>query len=697
MNIDENEIMLIYYQYIKYIDEHLNTIYLEDNMDYTSLLIKYDIPKNNQSINIKEHIMRSLEQLHHKNGNLDVSLLRLIVKQLKLEHGINRKKNELHISILENLCAHFSGLIKFENDPRVLQEIFEYGIDLYNVCNESYGDNDYDIERMISAGKYMKNRGYCFNIVNGRIQFDNKIDLKIHLDIEAIIRNISGFETAKLIFVRELNKIYNQKYERYAISRKKYTLPVDIMPTLPYNYLLQICMKYLFNPCIFIKTLSHEEREQKYLELKKLSENYLTCLGLQNSSIYENLLIDFETLPHTLVKNMLYDKLVLVNQWKPKYIIELIESMFSEIYDNYRSWGYNLKEYLKVVKLILFNYSPCAIIQFDDVLGKINIKRKVLDEIFLDISHSTENVNKDFNCILGKTNFSNKPLIKIKEDEYFLLSPIICGFSFYEVLYNKCKSVNKNLLDRKQGYIFEKLIKMRLDKRNLPYKYGFYKFDSLGSGNKTNECDLIIENDKKIVFIEIKKRPLSRTFEQADDIELLRSLGEGIVYSQRQALEHSIQLENKGNIVLFGSADLSEQKDSTVIEYNNRNIIRISLTLHEYGFLAYKTITEKFMQSLINCTYHTNDTQKEGRLQKLKNQQDKFRELITQIKKANEKPVELRSVFFHTVFRTLQQFLYSLDNCQNIQQLIDNITCDMLVYTGGMDFYSQLFYQLDNL
>ncbi|NRT89474.1 hypothetical protein [Clostridium beijerinckii] len=702
MEANVKDLMSIYYQYIEYVNNNLNKLALDNNLICGDMIKKYGIA-DNRCIGIgwkrviENRIMELIENLHNENGNLDVNFLKKVVNQLKLEYNINKKDYKIQIEILENLCNCFSGDINILSDKDTLMRLFEFAIDLHIVNDSKIDNENINIKNIILAAKYMRDKGYKFDIINGELEFNKADFLKIHSDIESIIKSLGGINIAKNIFSRELNNIYNSKHKRYIITRRKSSIGHEnkLKSMMPYNYILQICMKHLYKTNSLERELTFVEINEKYEELESLSKNFTTCLGLQNHSIFENLSIDFQALPDILNKNVLFDKLFTINQWKPKYVLEIIEHMFFKIYKENRSWSYKLKEYLKVCQIIL-EYKYCSIINFDEVFKKACIKRNVLEDIFNDISHTLGNVNNEFRCILDKTNFGDRPLIKLNENEYFLLSPLINGFSFYEALYDKFRLVNiqnQKLLNRKQGFLLENFIKYRLDKKNIDYKYGHYNFNCVNNGKNPLECDLILEDDKNILFIEIKKRPLSKKVEQLDDIELLKILGEGIVFSQKQALNHELQLRLKGNIKLFDDEKLSKELSS--VEYGKRNIIKISLTFQEYGFLAYKTITEKIMQSLLICEFSANNPNRDQELDNFRKQQKILSSRINEL--YDGKKIELSTAFHNSIFRSLQQFLYSLDNSSNTSELIYNMCFDRYMGSGEMDFYSELFYILDKL
>lgn len=78
------------------------------------------------------------------------------------------------------------------------------------------------------------------------------------------------------------------------------------------------------------------------------------------------------------------------------------------------------------------------------------------------------------------------------------------------------------------------MIKSSLDNKKYPYHCGNYRINK----SQTNECDLVIENNKQILFLEIKNRHLPETFEQGDDVSTLHCLAEGMIKAQIQCLKH---------------------------------------------------------------------------------------------------------------------------------------------------------------
>ena len=192
---------------------------------------------------------------------------------------------------------------------------------------------------------------------------------------------------------------------------------------------------------------------------------------------------------------------------------------------------------------------------------------------------------------------------------------------------------------------------------------------------------MVIEITDEIVFIEIKNQPLPETFEQGDDVETLRCLGEGMIKAQMQCFKHIRQLKRKGYIILE-----NENQPSYELKLNNRKIICISICSQEYLFLTNKIFSEYFLESLLFATYHANDPNKENRLEKLNLLREKLATLISDI----YVQTKARRVFFDTLFRSAQQISTIINASDTLEDFIDNLTTPIYIVDGTNDVYCQL-------
>jgi len=456
---------------------------------------------------------------------------------------------------------------------------------------------------------------------------------------------------------------------------------------IPYNLILQLCVKNISGKHPIIPKDSNENYEQ----IKKLSISYTVCLGLQNNNIWEDIYLPHEDIPEYLVRNAIFDTFFYIQQWNPDYCMELTQNAFSMLFNQFSGKKYKLHDYMKVMQTILRFQKPLTCIGYDEIKRKTNLVDNSLLAIMENIAHKSSGININFNSILGKTNFYDKPLIEVSPQKYLLISPIICGFSFYQVLYRLCQSNDpQKKFDRLQGEEVEKFVLKCIKRKKFPYANGHYRYDfALNAENR--ECDLILEGSKRIVFVEIKKRPLPDNFQEIDFFDLTTCLAEGIVTAQLQAFRHKIQLKRKGVIDLYKDA-ARKHKEKTIC-LNNRVVNCVSLVSQEYGFLSYSMFGQKLLQVLTIGDFKSDDPDNMKRLTKINARAAQAQALYEMY--ANGRQLRLNEIYHDFTFRTCQQLMYAIDNSSTIEELIDNLINDTYVLNGTSDYYCQLFAHID--
>ena len=157
--------------------------------------------------------------------------------------------------------------------------------------------------------------------------------------------------------------------------------------------------------------------------------------------------------------------------------------------------------------------------------------------------------------------------------------------------------------------------------------------------------------------------------------------------AQKQILRHRIYLQQNGSMKLF--REQSEESPYTVVESKERQVVSVSLCFSEYGFLTNKIISAKLLESLSFATYQATDSSKKDSLDRLNKLTKKIVQLIPELNVVDKK--NGHKVFFNTVFRSLQQFLYVLEVSSNVDELVEYLTREVYLIDGSLDFYSSLY------
>lgn len=610
------------------------------------------------------------------------NVFKILVRQLQLEKRLRKEDLTIHINILENLWYYIGNALYFKRDELLLKKLFESAIDLYHISCSYCAKIDSDTADLIKAVKYFERFNLSYDIFAGDIILSDDAHVKIHKRLEVKIKALGGIQFLKQLFFRELQPKYKKQMDRYLINRSKSLAgETEGIQRVPYNYLINICGKFLVSRVV---VLTKRGEENLYSEIINESRKYLKILQLQGHSVYEDMFIEYRDLPKYIYKNIIFENLYIPFQYNPDFVLDILVNIYKPLYNMNKFKEFAFSDFYRIAQLILKDYGFCSIINFEDLRIRSNMKRKILRNILNEISEDKDNINIDYTEILSPTNIFNKPLVKLGEETYFLISPHFCADSFSKVMHQMLKKNKFSNLNRKIGELTEKYVKDKLNEKNIPFKSGHY---AIMNQDDKGECDIVLETKNEIVFLEIKKRSLPDEFELGDDVEVLRSLGDGMLNAQKQILRHRIYLQKNSVMRLYHEEN--ENSLHSDLELKGRRIVAVSMCLPEYGFLTNKTTSSQLLESLLFATYHATDPAKDVNLKKLNRLQETISKLVEELRPEDKK--DAHSVFFDTLFRSLQQFVYVLNYSNNAEQIVQYLTREIYLIDGSLDFYSSFY------
>lgn len=299
---------------------------------------------------------------------------------------------------------------------------------------------------------------------------------------------------------------------------------------------------------------------------------------------------------------------------------------------------------------VLFKWSENAI---GIILEEIeNLKGQPAEEIFKEVGQE-----------IKWTGVSTSEITQLN----WYLTQVIAALARYGTVFSKY-----------QGERLEEMVYQMFREKHFPYITGQYLPD--GDLPERN-CDMILEGSERVMFVEIKKCPLPGSYEQADDVDVLKTLGEGMLYAQEQILWHKLRLKEKGALVLY------DKERNYLQDYTpgKKKIIAMSICMPEYDFLTDRMMTETFLESTLRVTYHAIDPSREKVLNKL-NKRVANIQMVTARLFAGEK-YTTRDVFFDSMFRSLQQVWTMLRMCDSLDMFLDMCDTQLVVITGAGDVY----------
>lgn len=605
------------------------------------------------------------------------TVLRVLKKQLYLEQRLEQEDNLQATSVISKVIEHLGNNYYFDVKKSKLECFFKYAVFLYLSDRKIMGLKDAET---ISVVKSMKSLSqHCalqYEIKYGDIYFSDSSDKDIQYIIENLISHVGGIAFLRILFLEHIKPKYNNRIDRFLIHRNMRQLLRSINEArVPYNYLIQLAVKHLDKSRNIL--LTNKGQKIEFDAAVKISSDYLNVMELQPYSVFSDMCLDFKSIPVRLSRNILFEKMFTPIQYCPDFVDEFIQQIYLPFFNDDIKIGYSRHEFETFYKVLLSEKNVCMSYTFDDLRQRSQLKSSSIKKLLDDFSIESNYVNSNFDNFLSQTNYRSRPLVKLKNNRYFLFSAYFNGFSIAETLYDKLKPYYPGNFNRLKGENVENMIKNLFIAKGFSFGSGKYAVDK----TTKYECDMVLESKEKIVFIEIKNQPLPDSFEQGDDIETLRSLGEGMIKAQRQCYRHISYLKKQGQLTL-------SKADGTTytIKEDDRRIVCVSLCSQEYLFLTNKLFSSNFLQSLLVSTYHATDPQKENRLTNLNSLRNELEVLVQDI----YGQIDLQRAFFDTLFRSTQQIFTILKVSKNIDDFIHYLTEPIYVSDGSNDVYNQL-------
>lgn len=682
---DKEEILQVLYKHY----EPKNNIDVAHLERYTKIFADYfgeqcrNIAKYH-SDNVNTHNKQQIVVMENNGKLFKSGIFNTIKKHLYLEKRLLNANNQTAISIITILSNHLGNSYYFETKDEDLEKLFYYALLLYlseGNCSEL---KDAEIIGVVkSMNCLLELHNLKFEIKQGDICLDNDSINFLQFKIEDSIKHIGGIAFLKFLFENEISSKYNKLTDRFLLQRDMKSLVMNVKNIrVPYNYLIQLAVKHLDKcKCPLLTELG---LYSKYKEVINLSSNYLNVLDLQPYSTFKNMVWSYENIPVKLCQNILFEKMFTPVQYRPDFVIRFIKNVYEPFFDDSKCIGYTFSEYLKFCEVILDENRICVEYTFEELKKETRIKHTVLKAILDDVSIPYNEVNADYNHFLAKTNYRLKPLVKLQNNKYFLFSKHYNGFAFCEVLYQKLSPYYIGKFNRLKGEHLETMVKNLFKEKGFCFHSGTYHVNN----SQNLECDLILEDDKRIIFIEIKNQPLLDGFELGDDVETLHYLGEGMIKAQKQCFRHIKHLKSNKRLVI-------NEENGTKYELTakGRQMICISICSQEYLFLSNKSFSEPFLESLLVATYHATDPSREARLNNINALRDELEQLVIDIYGTGN--VRSKKAFFNTLFRSVQQIFTILTVSQTLDDFIYYLTQPISIDDGSGDVYHQLLTSME--
>lgn len=547
------------------------------------------------------------------------------------------------------------------------------------------------------AAKFFIEMGIRVKIVNGEIYTEDKELYKI---LDAIEYRANSLGNKCMDFLNEdLSAVYHPNFERFQIQRKVNTYQQIRSPIFPYGYMLNIAAK--------VQT-KEPKRKIKYSnlwkELKEITTNFVALYQLEPYTPYGQLYGSGKNFLSTIQQSVLFDNIFLFKQ-TPFWIMDIFLSELFNLNDNVNknielSLGISTKDVLEFyrqhVKIIKNEKAISLILNENDFfLSQSNLSRQKIKVLFELFSRTDNSINKKYRSPFDyiHSEIDNFPIIKIGGNEYKIPTISLFSMQYYEryacILREYDKSAQKSKrakIDSAIGDNMELVLASLFEKNNINFFHGEkYNIDHstrqyLSSMREEGECDFIIETDKTIFFMELKKKALTRRSSSGYIENILYDMALSFLSAQEQIGYHECILKNNGEIIF--------QSGKKII-LNNRVIQRVSVSLFDFHALQDQITIDNIFYSLMGSTISSSSTE-ENAEKNIKKLQGIVNNLSHQFmldgmdcyRNENRPYANIR-------YFSLSQIFTFLKNCKSNDDFEKEINVTRCVTDGTMNWYSQ--------
>ncbi|MBP1625945.1 MAG: hypothetical protein H6Q00_420 [Holophagaceae bacterium] len=529
------------------------------------------------------------------------------------------------------------------------------------------------------AAKALQDRGFQVELANGEVRLSEKSFTAAFERLQRLIRMVGPRSIVSCIF-RSLTPRFDPIQGRYLYVRNAPTMPVERPPAAPVGYILNLCVREWEAP---VTRIDMGARTKAMKELEDLARDLVAILDVEPYNAFESMFVGGTEMLPFLQKAVIYDSAFSFPQMRPSDVLGFLKGVFDWVDDAAfkKSSGWSMTDALivigNIINLAKGKHGPVDILESEfDPGGRIPIPE--LRALLKAMSHSKQGVNRGYRSAMdvSKADFSLKPLMKRADNRYLLLDLSWCSPAFYEVFASAARAFDKNA-DSKIGTEAESFLAAEFNRHGISIAKGNYKVPG-----KEGECDVVVEMPRFTLFIEMKKKVLTRSARSGNDLDILVDLSHSLVAAQTQAGWHEVHIRQQKSLQLDDKGRVS------TISLDGREVERVAVSLLDYGAFQDRNLLTRFLTTVMNVEFTAHDTRQDSKLNTFREYQANLRAQHTQLVVLN--PGMERFPFFNCWFLSVPQLLVLLDGVTDNKAFQEAILAVRHIHFGTSDFYAEL-------
>lgn len=531
----------------------------------------------------------------------------------------------------------------------------------------------YNAARVLAqAIRRLRDRGYAVEVRDARAYLSLETWATASQDLETLVRKVGGLRCIEGVLAR-LAEHRDPESGRYRLPRAK-----GDQPPIPCGLLLHLGAKHLDAP--------GEGDPGAFAELAEFAAALVACLEVSFHNPFEALYTPPERVPGLLQRLTLEAALVGFPQADPAVIPAMLEGVMGWL-DGHpeRRWRWTVADFARVCGFMLSEGSQvrgALRLKREEIARELNLPAEALGEVLEALTHPGP-ANHGF--ALTKPEAADlwfRPLLSVGE-EHLLINARLGASAFYEAL----AAVAYRLEDGNDriGRAFEAFLRRWAVQKGFTAVYGNY---SSGGGN--GECDLVLESEEAIAFVECKAKALTRPAQAGDDVAALYDLALSLLASQCQALGHELELLRRGRL------ELRTSSKAFTLELWGRPVWRVSLSLLPYPGLEPTFLGSLLMRHFQGSSFglhpHADSEDNRRRMAKLETQLQRYKAML---REAEREGLLDQVSQDRVLFLSLPEFLSLLSGARNSHQALHLLERHRRLLWSDPSFGTMIQYRLD--
>lgn len=529
------------------------------------------------------------------------------------------------------------------------------------------------------AARALQDLGFAICLQPGRIDLEDTAETALVKEIESLISKIGGLNLARRIFAA-ITPSYDTDQKRYHLV-PNVSFASGRQPQIPWGYLLQLSVKHIDGK----KPL--ENSDSNWRRVIALAAAYAAVLDVQPYVTPAFRHFHAKGLLQFLQESALYDTMFRIQQMRPSDVVRMCEGLLGFIdRDASMPGGWSLSQAFEVIGAI-FSLTPdvrgpVSLAEMDVCRALRHIPRKVIGHVLENIlSHAVSNANQQFSRPTDAPSaedkdlgldFLFKPLLRQSGRRFLMIDRSVSAAACCEALLKALRPHVENLED-KVGLQAERFLEDEFIGKGIPVHGGDYD-----AGAKHGECDLVVETAKTVVFMGLKKKPLTRRARAGGDAELLCDLAGSLLAAQAQAGWHELRL------CQAGSLDLKRGGFTYRLNLNGRTVERIAVGLLDYGSFQDRIFLKQILEATLGASFSSTDPKLNKRFGVLN---DTLKKIRDQIDAMHPRQHKISQPFFNCWFLSLPQMLVLLDDVSDAASFLNELWQTRHITMGTSDFY----------